>query len=47
LVGRGARKDLKDVLFEGTAADWARHAGHTELAEYLGSAEESSPAAGA
>ncbi|HEU5413502.1 MAG TPA: ankyrin repeat domain-containing protein [Candidatus Angelobacter sp.] len=47
LVERGARKDLKDVLFEGTPADWARHAGHTELAEYLGSAEEGSPAAGA
>lgn len=44
LVQRGARKDLKDILFQGTPADWARHAGHTELAEYLGSAEEDSPA---
>ena len=46
LVQRGARKDLKDILFQGTPADWARHAGHSELAEYLGSAEEGSPAAG-
>jgi hypothetical protein len=40
LVQRGAKKDVKDILFQGTPADWARHAGHNELAEYLGSAEE-------
>ena len=47
LVERGARKNLKDILFQGTPADWARHARHIELAEYLGSDEEGSPAAGA
>jgi hypothetical protein len=35
LVERGARLDLKDVLWHGTPAGWARHAGHIELAEYL------------
>jgi ankyrin repeat protein len=31
LIERGARADLKDVLWHGTPADWARHAGRTEL----------------
>jgi ankyrin repeat protein len=35
LVERGARIDLKDVLWQGTPADWARHAGRTELEAYL------------
>jgi hypothetical protein len=35
LVERGARLDLKDVLYHGTPADWARHAGHTEIEEHL------------
>jgi ankyrin repeat protein len=35
LVERGARLNLKDVLWHGTPAGWARHAGRTELAEYL------------
>jgi hypothetical protein len=35
LVERGARLDLKDVLWKGTPADWARHAGRKELEEYL------------
>jgi hypothetical protein len=35
LVERGARLDLKDVLWQGTPAGWARHGGRTELAEYL------------
>jgi Ankyrin repeats (3 copies) len=35
LVERGARLDLKDVLWHGTPAGWARHAGRVELAEYL------------
>jgi ankyrin repeat protein len=35
LVERGARLDLKDVLWRATPAGWARHAGRTELAEYL------------
>jgi hypothetical protein len=35
LLERGARADLKDVLWHGTPADWARHAGRTELEAYL------------
>jgi Ankyrin repeats (3 copies) len=35
LVERGARVDLKDILWHGTPADWAEHAGNTELTAYL------------
>ena len=35
LVERGARLDLKDVLWLATPADWARHEGRPELEEYL------------
>src|SRR3984957_4609043 len=35
LVERGARLDFKDVLWRGTPADWARHAGRTEIEAYL------------
>jgi len=35
LVERGARLDLKDVLWRGTPADWARHGGNTEIEQYL------------
>jgi hypothetical protein len=35
LVERGARVDLKDVLWHGTPSDWARHAGKTEIEVYL------------
>jgi hypothetical protein len=35
LVERGARIDLKDVLWQGTPADWARHEGRTEIEAYL------------
>jgi hypothetical protein len=35
LIERGARLDLRDVLWHGTPADWARHAGRKQLAEYL------------
>jgi hypothetical protein len=35
LVGRGARLDWKDTMFGGTPADWAAHAGKTEVEEYL------------
>lgn len=35
LVERGARLDVKDVLYHGTPADWARHAGHIEIEKYL------------
>jgi hypothetical protein len=35
LVERGARLDLKDVLWHGKPADWARHAGRTAIEVYL------------
>jgi ankyrin repeat protein len=35
LVERGARLDLKDILWRATPADWARHAGKTEIEAYL------------
>jgi hypothetical protein len=35
LAERGARLDLKDTLFQGTPAGWAKHAGRTEIEEYL------------
>ena len=35
LVERGARLDFKDILWHGTPADWAAHAGRTEIEAYL------------
>jgi len=35
LVERGARLDLKDILWRATPADWARHAGRKEIEGYL------------
>jgi len=35
LVERGARLDLKDILWRATPADWASHAGKTEIEAYL------------
>jgi len=35
LVERGARLDLKDILWRATPADWARHAGKAEIEAYL------------
>jgi hypothetical protein len=35
LVERGARLDFKDILWRATPADWARHAGRTEIEAYL------------
>jgi hypothetical protein len=35
LLERGARLDLKDILWRATPADWARHAGQTEIEAYL------------
>lgn len=40
LVERGARIDLKDIIWQGTPADWARHGGKKEIEEYLRSHEE-------
>ena len=35
LVERGARTDLKDILWQATAADWAQHAGKHEIEAFL------------
>jgi hypothetical protein len=35
LVERGARLDMKDILWHATPADWARHAGRTAIEAYL------------
>jgi hypothetical protein len=35
LVERGARLDMKDILWHGTPADWARHEDKTKVEEYL------------
>ena len=42
LVERGARLDMRDVLWQGTPADWAEHEGKTEVAAYLREQELSS-----
>jgi hypothetical protein len=39
LVERGARLDMKDVLWRDTPAGWARHEGNTHIEEYLRGAE--------
>lgn len=43
LVGRGARVDMKDVLWNGTPADWAHHGGKTELETWLRALEQEAP----
>jgi hypothetical protein len=35
LVERGARTDLEDRLWHGTALGWAEHGGQTEVAQWL------------
>jgi Ankyrin repeats (3 copies) len=35
LVERGAKLDIPDIMWKGTPADWAAHAGKTELEKYL------------
>jgi len=35
LVERGARVDMNDILWHGTAADWARRAGEAEIEAFL------------
>ena len=41
LVERGARLDIKDVLWDGTPADWSRQEGRPEVEAYLRAAEDS------
>jgi hypothetical protein len=40
LVERGARLDMKDVLWHGTPADWARHAGNKKMGALLRAREK-------
>ncbi len=40
LVERGARLDLKDILWQSTPADWANHAGKADLEAYLRAQEK-------
>jgi len=40
LVERGARTDVKDILFGGTAAGWAHYAGKKDVEEYFRALEE-------
>lgn len=39
LVERGARLDIKDILWQGTPADWAQYGGKAEVERYLREAE--------
>jgi ankyrin repeat protein len=36
LVERGARRDIRDTIYQGTPQGWAEHGGKTEIAAYLG-----------
>jgi len=42
LVKRGARLDVKDILWHSTPAGWARHAGKAEIESFLCSEETNS-----
>lgn len=46
LVSRGAKTDVKDILFGGTPAGWANHAGKREVEEYLRLQEKKPPTEG-
>jgi len=35
LVERGARPDIRDTIWNATPLDWAEHASHTAIADYL------------
>jgi ankyrin repeat protein len=35
LAERGARLDIEDTIYHGTALGWAEHLGKTEIASYL------------
>jgi ankyrin repeat protein len=35
LLERGANPNTRDLMWNGTPADWARHEGHAEVEEYL------------
>jgi Ankyrin repeats (3 copies) len=42
LVERGAKLDMKDILWQATPADWARHAGKTAVEAYLSAQDATS-----
>jgi ankyrin repeat protein len=35
LVGRGAKLDIQDTIYQGTPLGWAMYGGRTEIAKYL------------
>jgi len=43
LVERGAKLDMKDILWQGTPADWAAHEGRTELEAWLRAKQSAKP----
>jgi ankyrin repeat protein len=43
LVERGAKLDMKDILWQGTPADWAAHEGRTELEAWLRAKQSATP----
>lgn len=43
LVEHGADPNPRDLLWNGTAADWARHGGHAEIEAYLRDRETATP----
>jgi ankyrin repeat protein len=43
LVERGARLDTKDVIWQGTPADWAQHERRAEVEAYLRERSTASP----
>jgi Ankyrin repeats (3 copies) len=46
LVEREARRDTKDLIWQGTPADWAQHGGKTEVESYLRGFPQSAPTGG-
>jgi hypothetical protein len=44
LLERGARPDMKDILWQGTPAGWAEYNGHNQLAEWLREKEQAKAA---
>jgi len=45
LVQRGAKLDVKDILFGGTPAGWANYAGKKDVEAYLRTLESKLPTA--
>jgi ankyrin repeat protein len=43
LIAHGADRTLRDAQYDGTPADWARHAGHAELATWLAGPDQRAP----